>query len=407
MAWELPSKPIYLDEELRDSYEMGQLPLLHRNDKNVTKVQYVLPSKKYTSNTANRIDSNYYYTNIPKEKFSYEKNQYQSSPYYQSGNKPLSYSVPNNLQQTSSSNQLQHYVSYADSLMKQFKKLTEKIPQDRPLSTKDFQEFANMWVFFVVVIWDICSIWFFRTTTKNFQSIYNCKYFFAFFFHILIFFFFICFQYSIADNVKANSKLNEKYRQRTNYAHIIHPVFRKRSIDKMTPLDKFDLKLHRNSRHALYKQINTFLKTYIYTSFLFQSSYSKCTRRRKKTLILRFNFVGRAVMAINVFWKCYVKPLNTNIMKSPEVWLLNYFELFLRTCFKKFFQFYFSKNLLFFLLYRYQFQTFLFRLYSLPEPTEPTTHPEHKRYDEAHASTADCQQLYPNCKESVWNSKYM
>lgn len=144
MAWELPSKPIYLDEELRDSYEMGQLPLLHRNDKNVTKVQYVLPSKKYTSNTANRIDSNYYYTNIPKEKFAYEKNQYQSSPYYQSGNKPLSYSVPNNLQQTSSSNQLQHYVSYADSLMKQFKKLTEKIPQDRPLSTKDFQEFANM-----------------------------------------------------------------------------------------------------------------------------------------------------------------------------------------------------------------------------------------------------------------------
>lgn len=138
---------------------MGQLPLLHRNDKNVTKIQYVLPSKKYSSNSnENHIDSNYYYTNIPKPKFAQEKNQYQFSPYYQSGKKPSSYSVPNNLQQTSSSNQLQHYVSYADSLMKQFKKLTEKIPQDRPLSTKDFQEFANMLVFFVVVVWDICSI---------------------------------------------------------------------------------------------------------------------------------------------------------------------------------------------------------------------------------------------------------
>lgn len=136
MAWELPSKPVYLDEELRDSYEMGDLPLLHRNDKNVTTAQYVLPSQKY-SNRPNTNDPNFYYTNIPKQKFSYEKkNQYQS-PYkspYQTSYKP---SYP-------ATNKLQNYVSYADNLMKQFKSLTEKIPQDRPLSVQDFQEFANM-----------------------------------------------------------------------------------------------------------------------------------------------------------------------------------------------------------------------------------------------------------------------
>lgn len=142
MAWELPSKPIYLDEDLHDSYEMGQLPLLHRNDKNVTKAQYVLPSKN--SNTANRINSNYYYTNIPTKKFAYNKNQYKSpyKSYYPYDYKPSYSAAQGNPQQ--SSNKIQSYVSYADSLMKQFKKITDKIPQDRPLSTKDFQEFANM-----------------------------------------------------------------------------------------------------------------------------------------------------------------------------------------------------------------------------------------------------------------------
>lgn len=137
MAWELPSTPIYFDEELRDKYEMGESPLLHRNDKNLTNAQYVLPQKN--ANNLNRIKSNYYYTNIPAKKISYDKNQYQSpyKTYYQSGGKP-SYLAPAN------SNNFQHYVSYADSLMKQFKKLTQTIPQDRPLSTKDFQEFANM-----------------------------------------------------------------------------------------------------------------------------------------------------------------------------------------------------------------------------------------------------------------------
>lgn len=142
MAWELPSKPIYLDEELRDSYEMEQLPPLQRYDKNVTNAQYVLPSKKY-SNVPNGIKSNFYYTNIPEKTMYYQKNQYQS-PYksYYPPNYKSAYSAQNH--PTDATNKLQYYVSYADRMVKQFQKLTEKIPQDRPLNTKDFQEFANM-----------------------------------------------------------------------------------------------------------------------------------------------------------------------------------------------------------------------------------------------------------------------
>lgn len=117
---------------------MGQLPLLNRNDKNITNAEYVLSLKKY-SNTSNLND---YYTNIPPQKYAYDKNQSPSQSYYQSGYKHSSYPLASNAQQNS--NKIQNYVSYADSLMKQFKQLTEKIPQNRPLSPKDFQEFANM-----------------------------------------------------------------------------------------------------------------------------------------------------------------------------------------------------------------------------------------------------------------------
>ncbi|XP_031636178.1 uncharacterized protein LOC116349064 [Contarinia nasturtii] len=286
MAWELPSEPIYLDEQLRDQYEMGELPLLHRNDKNVTNVQYVLPSKKNAAD-ANHIN---YYTNIPKEKFTNDKNQYQSpsKSYYQSGYKPSSY-MAQAANAQSNSNKIQQYISYADSLMKQFKKITEKIPQNRPLSTKDFQEFTNI----------------------------------------------------LSENVKANRKVDSNYQRRTNYAHIIHPAFKKRSIDELTPLEKFDLNLHRNSRHALYKQINTFLKT--------QGSKGD---------------------------QCVLKMLCETGQRKHNVEPESMVVELLRTVF------------------------------TLPEPLEPTTHPMHGKYDEAHASTENCQQLYPDCKESVWNSKY-
>lgn len=36
LAWGLPDKPIYPEQDLRESYENGKLPLLLRDDKNVT-----------------------------------------------------------------------------------------------------------------------------------------------------------------------------------------------------------------------------------------------------------------------------------------------------------------------------------------------------------------------------------
>lgn len=138
MAWELPSKPVDINEYLHGtSYEMEEL---RRKDKNVTNAspQYALPSKSDSDNTINRIDSNGYYTNIPKQKIFYEKpNQYQS-PYKSYGKYKNKSPLP------SSSNKLQDYVMYADSLMKQFKRLTETIPPNRPFSPVNFQEFANV-----------------------------------------------------------------------------------------------------------------------------------------------------------------------------------------------------------------------------------------------------------------------
>lgn len=139
MAWELPSKPVDLNEHLHGSYEMEELQ--HRNDKNVTNA---FPSKS-NSDTVNRIDSNGYYTNIPKQKMFYEKkNQYQS-PYksyekYKYKSSLPSHSMPG---PGPSSNKLQNYVMYADNLMKQFKRLTETIPPNRPFSPVNFQEFTN------------------------------------------------------------------------------------------------------------------------------------------------------------------------------------------------------------------------------------------------------------------------
>lgn len=135
MAWELPSKPVDLNEYLHGSHEMEEL---RRKDKNVTNApQYVFPSKS-NSDTINRIDSNGYYKNIPKQKIFYDKmNQYQS-PYKSYEKYKTKASLP------SSSNKLQNYVEYADSLMKQFKRLTETIPTNRPFSPVNFQEFANL-----------------------------------------------------------------------------------------------------------------------------------------------------------------------------------------------------------------------------------------------------------------------
>lgn len=73
-----------------------------------------------------------------------------------------------------------------------------------------------------------------------------------------------CFHFfSLAKNVKANSAPKDRIDPgRKKFRNFIHPAFKKRSIDeKLTPLEKFDLNLHRQSRHALYRQLETFLQT--------------------------------------------------------------------------------------------------------------------------------------------------
>lgn len=151
MAWELPSKPVYLDEELRESYEMGELPLLHRNDKNVSNVQYTASkgsgSKGSNGYKQNSIESNYYYTNIPKQKIAYDKYDYQQQQqkpiYYTHYGQPVYAGNTNN--QIDATNKIQYYVSYADKLMKQFKQVSDQIPKNRPLNSNDFQQFTNMY----------------------------------------------------------------------------------------------------------------------------------------------------------------------------------------------------------------------------------------------------------------------
>lgn len=62
--------------------------------------------------------------------------------------------------------------------------------------------------------------------------------------------------FSLRNKFKARHP-NELYRRK----HLIHPVFRKRSVHEMDEVDKHDLRLHRITRHALYHQMETFLKT--------------------------------------------------------------------------------------------------------------------------------------------------
>lgn len=138
MAWELPSKPVDLNEYILGAHhEMEELRRKDKNSTNAPPPQDAFPPKS-NYDAINHIDSNGYYTNIPKHKIFYEKtNQYQS-PY-------KSYAKYKNKSPLPSSNKLQNYVMYADNLMKQFKRLTETIPTNRkPFSPDNFQEFANV-----------------------------------------------------------------------------------------------------------------------------------------------------------------------------------------------------------------------------------------------------------------------
>lgn len=43
---------------------------------------------------------------------------------------------------------------------------------------------------------------------------------------------------------------------------------------------------------------------------------------------------------------------------------------------------------------------------SLPATSEPVSDPRHVDYDRAHQTMENCQKLFPECKASIWNSKF-
>lgn len=114
MAWELPSKPINLEELFGNSVQMEKID--NRIDQ---KISNELKNDKL------KKPSNIYYTNIP----SYNKihSQY-TNPYY-------SYSKQ--------SNKMQYYLSYADKIINELKFMKENLPTNQPLNQIDVKRIAN------------------------------------------------------------------------------------------------------------------------------------------------------------------------------------------------------------------------------------------------------------------------
>lgn len=161
LAWELPSRPVYLNEELRESYEMGNLPLINRHDQNVSNVNYTSTVKRPSTNATNSNEnaySNYYYTNVqsptkqnPFNKF-YATKPYQQFYYDLPDKHKYSNSIAGNVDSdTDQSNKLQYYLSYADKFMKEFKEFTQKLPKDRPLGPGNLKDLADRYCVSVIL----------------------------------------------------------------------------------------------------------------------------------------------------------------------------------------------------------------------------------------------------------------
>lgn len=150
LAWELPSKPVYLDEELRESYQMGNLPLLQRKDQNVSNIKYTSTNKQPSSTASNSNsavpNANYYYTNVPPPNKNPFNRYYAVNPnhrfYYNEPDK----SFYANSTDGGKSNKLQYYLSYADKLIKEFKQLTEQIPTNRPFGPAGLTSLSDTYV---------------------------------------------------------------------------------------------------------------------------------------------------------------------------------------------------------------------------------------------------------------------
>lgn len=149
LAWELPYKPVYLNEELHESYQMGNLPLIKRKDQNVSKVNYTStngqPAAMAADPNAARPSaySNYYYTNVPPPSKNLFDRIYAINPnhrvYYNMAHRN---DYANNVAGDQSP-KLQYYLSYADKFMKEFKELTQKIPKDRPFGPAGLKGLAD------------------------------------------------------------------------------------------------------------------------------------------------------------------------------------------------------------------------------------------------------------------------
>lgn len=155
MAWELPSKPFYIEEGLRHQYEMENV---HRNDKNSTTLKFTASKKHSPSHapiTYNSKSDNHksiYYTNDPIAPVAYEQHPI-NGYYFDNNGSPFGHAnllrpnyghwrVPlttNGYHLPSKSDKMQYYLSYADKMLKDFHGLTAKIPKNPSLS-----QFANV-----------------------------------------------------------------------------------------------------------------------------------------------------------------------------------------------------------------------------------------------------------------------
>lgn len=236
LAWELPSKPVYLDEELHESYQMGDLPLLKRKDQNVSNVTYTSTNKQSSqaansySSVPSALSTQYYYTNVPSLSNRYPTNR-------------LDYNTPNknllsNRTAAGQSDKMQYYLSYADRFMSELRQLTQSMPKDA------FNDMAKTYVE-LVRLSDVMLI---LSRETN-----------------ILFAFHLIYPHSGPHSVATKMAPTERktFTKTTPRKHLVHPVFKKRSIDKLDKLEKYDLKLHRVTRHKLYQQIEKFLKTWV------------------------------------------------------------------------------------------------------------------------------------------------
>lgn len=106
MAWELPNKPVYLEQELQDAYKNGEFLLIDRSDNNVTEDQKITTTKKPSSSKNTKKTGLDSYYNQPDRYYTKDR-YYANSNYY--------YKQPWSMGQKKS-NKFYYYFPYGNSL---------------------------------------------------------------------------------------------------------------------------------------------------------------------------------------------------------------------------------------------------------------------------------------------------